>query len=194
MGCSASLQLLREMSSTWALVLRIWRWFIPSEDEWYKAAYYKGGSANAGYWDYPTQSNAAPGRDLDDLLGNAANYYQIGSGYALGSPYYRTVVGAFQNSASHYGTYDQGGNVAERNETVTEVHLGRYCRGVRGGSFSSGVNQLRASASTDYYYPTEESDGVGGLGFRVAAVPEPASFSAVTCGLVLLAAGIRRRK
>ena len=23
-----------------------------TEDQWYKAAYYKGGSTNAGYWDY----------------------------------------------------------------------------------------------------------------------------------------------
>lgn len=34
--------------------------FILSENEWYKAAYYKGGSANAGYWLYATQSNTAP--------------------------------------------------------------------------------------------------------------------------------------
>lgn len=34
--------------------------FILSENEWYKAAYYKGGSSNAGYWTYPTQSNTAP--------------------------------------------------------------------------------------------------------------------------------------
>jgi hypothetical protein len=34
--------------------------FLPNENEWYKAAYYKGGSANAGYWIYATQSNAAP--------------------------------------------------------------------------------------------------------------------------------------
>jgi len=29
-------------------------WVIPSEDEWYKAAYYRGGGTNTGYWDYPT--------------------------------------------------------------------------------------------------------------------------------------------
>ena len=31
---------------------------IPSENEWYKAAYYKGKGMSAGYWTYPTQSNA----------------------------------------------------------------------------------------------------------------------------------------
>jgi hypothetical protein len=36
-------------------------WALPSEDEWYKAAYYKGGSTNAGFWLYPTCSDTAPG-------------------------------------------------------------------------------------------------------------------------------------
>jgi hypothetical protein len=35
-------------------------WALTSEDEWYKAAYYKAGSTNAGYWDYPTRSNTPP--------------------------------------------------------------------------------------------------------------------------------------
>jgi len=34
--------------------------YIPTENQWYKAAYYKGGSTNAGYWDYATQSDSAP--------------------------------------------------------------------------------------------------------------------------------------
>lgn len=36
------------------------KYFIPTHNEWYKAAYYKGGSTNAGYWPYATQSNLAP--------------------------------------------------------------------------------------------------------------------------------------
>jgi formylglycine-generating enzyme required for sulfatase activity len=35
---------------------------IPTENEWYKAAYYKGGNTNAGYWEYATQSNTAPAK------------------------------------------------------------------------------------------------------------------------------------
>ena len=36
---------------------------IPTHDEWYKAAYYKGGGTggtDAGYWLYPTQSDSVP--------------------------------------------------------------------------------------------------------------------------------------
>lgn len=36
------------------------KYFLPSENEWYKAAYYKGGNISAGYWDFPTQSDQAP--------------------------------------------------------------------------------------------------------------------------------------
>jgi len=35
---------------------------VASEDEWYKAAYYKGGSTNAGYWYYPTGSDTYLGK------------------------------------------------------------------------------------------------------------------------------------
>ena len=49
-------------------------WWIPSEDEWYKAAYYKGGGTNAGYWLYPTESDSAPGNTIGGAA-NQANYY-----------------------------------------------------------------------------------------------------------------------
>ena len=48
-------------------------WWIPSEDEWYKAAYYKGGGTNAGYWLYPTESDSAPGNTIGGAA-NQANY------------------------------------------------------------------------------------------------------------------------
>ena len=34
---------------------------IPTENEWYKAAYYRGGGSNAGYWAFATMSDASPG-------------------------------------------------------------------------------------------------------------------------------------
>ena len=38
-------------------------------------------------------------------------------GFTIGEPYCTTEVGEFENSASPYGTFDQGGNVWEWNET-----------------------------------------------------------------------------
>jgi formylglycine-generating enzyme required for sulfatase activity len=65
---------------------------IPTENEWYKAAYYKGGSTNAGYWAYPTQSDTAPGNTPP----NGANY-EIGAKFT--DPANKlTPVGAFSAS------------------------------------------------------------------------------------------------
>ncbi len=36
------------------------KYAIPTEDEWYKAAYYKGDGLNSGYWNYATQSDNSP--------------------------------------------------------------------------------------------------------------------------------------
>ena len=73
------------------------KFFIPTEDEWYKAAYHdKTAGLAASYFDYPTGSNTAPINTLPDP-GNHANFYDdFGTGnnsYTIGSPYYRTEVG-----------------------------------------------------------------------------------------------------
>ena len=46
--------------------------YVPLEDQWYKAAYYKGGTTNAGYWDYATQSDTAPTAVTADSTGNGS--------------------------------------------------------------------------------------------------------------------------
>ena len=72
-------------------------YWLPSEDEWYKAAYY---SPDGVYYDYATSNNAVPVAGVD------ANYND--GGYVLGSPYYSTEVAEYDNE-SPYGTYDQSG-------------------------------------------------------------------------------------
>ena len=156
-------------------------WVITSEDEWYKAAYYKGGSTNAGYWDYPTSSDNMPGRDLSDASGNNANWY--GTPYPIDSPYYTTVVGEFQNSDSPYGTFDQGGNIWEWTEAVPRASS----RGLRGASFGVSGSGLLASMRGDYDPAFEYSH----FGFRVSQVPEPASMAVLVLGGIGL---LRRRR
>ena len=46
-----------------------WYW-LPTEDQWYKAAYYKGGGSNVGYWSYSTQSDNDPAAVSADSIGN----------------------------------------------------------------------------------------------------------------------------
>jgi formylglycine-generating enzyme required for sulfatase activity len=164
-----------------------WKWAITSEDEWYKAAYHKNDGVTGSYFDYPTSSDSVPSNDLiSPDPGNNANFYQ--SGYTIGSPYYRTDVGEFENSDSPYGTFDQGGNVWEWNEAI----LYGWARGLRGGSFSGGVSYLRASNRGIRCYPTDE---ISFIGFRVSEVPEPASMAVLalgSIGMLLRRRGLRR--
>ncbi len=161
-----------------------WNWAVTSEDEWYKAAYHKNDGVTGSYFDYPTSSDALPGNDLiDPDPGNNANCYR--SGYTIGDPYYRTEVGEFENSNSPNGTFDQGGNLWEWNESV--VYDGSY-RGLRGGSFGSGPDDVAMHASDrDYNGPANENFGIG---FRVSEVPEPTTLSLLCLGALLL----RRRR
>jgi sulfatase modifying factor 1 len=162
------------------------KFFIPTEDEWYKAAYHnQSAGLAASYFDYPTGTNAVPGNNVNETTnpGNNANYYN--NGYLIGSPYYRTVAGEFELSDSTYGTFDQGGNVHEWNETaVTGSSLG-----LRGGTYGHDSDFLHASLRDDGG-PTFE---IFFVGFRVASlIPEPGSLTLCAVGVMMLV--LRRRR
>jgi len=130
--------------------------FLPSENEWYKAAYYDGPSAT--YFDYPAGPNTETVCAAPTGAANRANCNS-----SVGAP---TDVGAYTGAASPYGTFDQGGNVWEWNEQISSGSS----RGLRGGSWNTNASKLAASAWGSAL-PT--SDFVA-FGFRVASlVPEP---------------------
>jgi formylglycine-generating enzyme required for sulfatase activity len=164
-----------------------WKWAVCSEDEWYKAAYYDGGSSV--YYDYPTGSNTAPTAEAPlgaDMTNGSANYWD---GDYLDATYYTTEVGAYTGkpSDSAYGTFDQGGNVWEWNEAIID---GSY-RSLRGGSFEFGGYDDGYDLSVNvrsYNEPTTESYNIG---FRVSEVPEPATVSFLALGGLSL---LQRRK
>jgi len=152
---------------------KVW---IPSEDEWYKAAYYDG--AVDVYCDYPTSTDSVPdNRLIIPDPGNNANFYE--DGFTIDEPYWMTEVGAFENSASPYGTFDQGGNVKEWTESLFSSDA--PYRVFRGGSFSGSNGSIRLHANyrhTDLI-PSYASSGVG---FRVASVPEPGTWALLAIG------------
>ena len=149
-------------------------WYvIPSEDEWYKAAYHKNEGVTGDYWEYPTGTDVLPSNALkNNDPGNNANF-EAWNGKTweptIGSPFYRTLVGAFSNSDSPYHTFDQGGNVWEWNEAVVS---GSY-RGVRGGSFDYYGAGLEALAR--YHIGRHSVSEYPDIGFRIAIIPEPDS-------------------
>jgi formylglycine-generating enzyme len=167
-------------------------WVIPTEDEWYKAAYHKNDGATGNYWDYPTRTNSTPnnGNPAGDT-GNTANFddNQTSSWPAdltVGPPYYTTPVGFFPLSAGPYGTFDQGGNVGEWNETA----FFGVSRGVRGGNWTAYVGAMFAP-HRNYDYPTDPNGF--SYGFRVALVPEPSSLALLVGGALLLLTSPRRK-
>jgi formylglycine-generating enzyme len=142
-------------------------WWIPSENEWYKAAYNNGGSAATDYFLYPTSSNSVPSNLLVNPTDPGNNATFSNGGDTIGSPYWRTEVGAHENSDSPYGTFDQCGNVDEWNDTVLQNSV----RGFRDGCFADywfRLSSLKFGANG----PLFEGHG---RGFRVASVPEPGS-------------------
>ena len=164
------------------------KWAVTSEDEWYKAAHYKGGGTNAGYWDYSTGSDSTPGRDMTEATnpGNNANYY--GTPYPIDSGKYTTLVGEFQLSDSPYGTFDQGGNVWEWNEAIPHQDEIYANRGLRGGAYGYYITNLASFHGTSDAPASE----IGSSGFRVASVPEPASLGLLTLGGLALLKRKRR--
>lgn len=103
------------------------RYWIPSENEWYKAAYYDPQLiGNRKYHDYPTRTSDAP------LLSEAN--YMVNNHFSVGAPYFVAPVDSFANSPSYYGTLQQGGNVWEWIEDWQYGIIGN--RGLRGGSWS----------------------------------------------------------
>ena len=141
--------------------------YIPSENEWYKAAYYN--AATTSYSLYPNGQNTITTED--------ANY-----GNVVGS---LTNVGTYSGDASSYGTFDQGGNAIEWNDAV----ISGSTRGFRGGTRYDPAQYLRSETSDDATPSYEDSY----FGFRVASatVPEPTSLL-----LTIMAGGLMltRRK
>jgi len=170
------------------------RFFIPTNDEWYKAAYHQpstvGGDVD-DYWLYPTRSNSMPTKASAGTSGDIANPGTNVANYAYTADWngqdgnVTTVGSAGAASESFYGTSDQGGNVWEWNESLVALNS----RGLRGGSWGTLEINLRSS-DNDALGPAAEYDAVG---FRVAGptgdIPTVSSWCLVVMSLLILTAG-----
>ena len=154
------------------------KYFLPSENEWYKAAYYSG--TGSTYYDYATGDSVPTAV----ASGTSGAVYNGQSG-----PADITSAGGL----SPYGTMGQGGNVwewMETNYSGTNDSSGSL-RGLRGGSWASFGGGL-ASSSRISAVPSVEK--YLDFGFRVAsselaAIPEPttllSTLALVSSGLLL---------
>lgn len=87
-------------------------YFLPSEDEWYKAAFHKNDGPTANYWDYATGSNTIPTSVISGTSPNTAVYDLR---LALGQ--HPADVG-IAGGLSPYGTRGQNGNEHEWTESA----------------------------------------------------------------------------
>ena len=156
---------------------------IPTEDEWYKAAY---GDPNGDgvFDDYSTYANAdaetppPEGRPDADPAVDGWNYEPDDGGSSIGAQ----DVGFSPEEQN--GTHDMMGNVWEWQEDDTGDGL------VRGGGFADTSANLRSSQNTSGYYDATVNSRF--VGFRVVAIPEPASLGLF--GIVCAALWFVRRK
>jgi hypothetical protein len=156
--------------------------YIPTENQWYKAAYYKGGSTSAGYWNYATQSDTDPTAVTADSTGigsagntgNFANY----NGVAIWNGENNMTTVGTNGGASAYGAFDMSGNAAELNDLTGAADS---LRGLRGGTRSNAAFDISSSYRLAAV-PSEASS----RGFRLAslaAVPEPSTYAMTLAGL-----------
>jgi formylglycine-generating enzyme len=167
--------------------------WLPTEDEWYKAAYYDptpGAGGGDNYWLYATQSNSVPTVASANAFGDISNPGPNVANYNLGADWNSqdgnlTTVGS-AGSESYYGTLDQSGNVGEWTDSAIEFGNQRV---LRGGNLVFGEDALR-STSRHFTLPLNLESNI--QGFRLASIPEPSSII-----LSLLASGAlltRRRR
>lgn len=145
--------------------------WIPTENEWYKSAYYtknQGSSLQPGYYLYATQSNATPGNlvgsqpnQMNVIVGVNFSVTQSATLYATQN--YLTDVGAYTASASYYGTYDQNGGLYQWNDLDGSPFP---YRGVRGSFWFAGA---QAAQSINFAAVTPEHAG-NDIGFRLSSV------------------------
>lgn len=136
------------------------RYWLPSNNEWYKAVYYDPSKFGRKYWNYPTRSDNPPNNLPPPGDNNSANYMR--ETLAVGPPFYLTDVDAYPESISYFGISGAGGQVWEWLEDWRNKGLGdcwrcnEWTKGLRGGSYGytfrglSGMNRDPGNPSHNY--------------------------------------------
>lgn len=168
------------------------QYFLPTRDEWFKAAYYSQtlNSGTGGYYTYATSNNSIPGASSNPLDANTNSAY-----FAFSSSMGPMDVNGLANSVSPYGALGMFGNMAEwlQNSTSTQAYWigGWYTMPLAG---STGVNTF---ASSNTFAGALQSNNAqsASQGFRIAAVPEPSTVMLAVLGVVTVSGGeIARRR
>ena len=152
---------------------------LPTEDEWYKAAYYDAGGTT--YYLYPAGSSTMPAQTVGGTTANTAVY-----GYGAGAPADVDNAGG----TSPYGAMAMGGNIWEWSETL----VGGGNAVVRGAAFWDIEGWMRRdSRLTAAQTALDPAFGLRIASIYYAPIPLPSSLVLLICGLAGLMVRMRRR-
>jgi len=168
------------------------RFWIPTWDEWLKAAHFdpnRDGAGQAGYWVYSTSSNIRPIGGPPPSLGGTgeANYGWLGAGNIA----YGVLLGSYPTVQSPWGLLDVSGAAMEWTESIRTDNIGVRYRVVDGSMYGStqffGLADTIGAAGADF-----PSFSLTDYGFRIASrVPAP---STAFVAMVLVIPLVQRKR
>ena len=132
--------------------------FLPSLDEWVKAAYYN--PIGGYYYAYPTQSNTPP----TPAVSGAGDNLAVLDGSGATAP---IAVGTLTGTTSPYGSYDMAGNVNEFIETTVTL----YGEGISMMMGNAWATPLSGNAY-HWVHTNHDNHNDRRAGFRLAAPGE----------------------
>jgi len=148
------------------------RYFLPSADEWYKAAFYD--PITGSYVDFPTGSDEEPVSVAFGTDPGTAVFQQMGPADVM-----------LAGGEGLFGTIGQAGNVNEWEETAADLlnNDPDERRGARGGAFFPTLTTLDFASS--FRNSTFASAHPQTVGIRIVSIPEPSSGFLMGCLLVV---------
>ncbi|MFN0132233.1 MAG: SUMF1/EgtB/PvdO family nonheme iron enzyme [Phycisphaerales bacterium] len=154
------------------------KYWIPTLDEWFKAAYWdpnRYGTGQGGYWDYVNSSN-------QELVTGLPGQGQTSAGLDIGiNGAYDIPLGSYPDQMSPWGLLDLSGGGSEWTEEVKGppgAYHSRYFKGRPAGL--AGV--ISAGADLDLFWiPGGAHPGGGAFtSFRIASsIPSPSSLAVI---------------
>ncbi len=152
------------------------QYFLPSADEWYKAAFYD--PVTDQFFDFPNGSDTAP---LSVASGTDANTAVFDQPFNDGPADILLAGGP-----SPYGTVAQAGNVWEWEETEVDLVNDdpQAIRGFRGSAWLGAGSGNPISLSSSFrHFIQSPGNSIGDTGFRVASIPEPTAMWLMISGM-----------
>lgn len=161
------------------------RYWVPTLDEWMKAAHYdpskqNGDGSTGGWWQYSITRDTPPVYQRPPSMGGVG---EANAGFILtGEAQFSIPLGAYTTITSPWGLFDTAGATSEWTETVYEIAFPHVrSRLFDGTAWATPIGQLDSAWSFSTGSPTERDYM---FGFRIAsAVPSSPSVAALALGV-----------